>query len=285
MHTSTVHITGSSGYLGTELFKYFSRLPMNINKIDRINVEKNRPTAGLPYSLENPNLDFSSLSKGIFIHCAWDKTQSRNKYFNVNVEGSIRTLQAAKKNPLINSIFFISSTSSYPNALSTYGRSKYSVEQFARQNGIFILRPGLLFTNQNSGPTLEGLRKLTKLFPIFPLIDNGEQKFHFTHVHDLASTILKMDSDPPSYTENLSVLANATPISFKEIVTRLYEKDQRKPRFLNIKQQLASHALTFLGKLPTNFPFSTIQLESLLDLPTEYEINKNICANFNMWTP
>lgn len=182
-------IVGSSGFLGKKLAKLFQENNWGVIKFS----SKSKQSSNY-FNLKNPE----NLNTNLFEDC--DLLINASYYFNnknleeslaINLEGTKKLYEAAK-NANIKKIINISTLSSFNNAISIYGKTKYSIEQMGKSFNVINLRPGLFFGDESS--TFDNLKKISKNLPIIPIIGNGLYKLHFTHYEDLFNLILKISN-------------------------------------------------------------------------------------------
>ena len=180
MKSIKVAITGASGYIGSYLVSFLQQRGHRIYEMGRKRCHT-EPEFFIPFELGKEN-HYQKLQKiDVLVHCAYDfSPKTMEEIRSINVAGSIDLLQHAK-NAGVSKIIYISSTSSFPEATSNYGRAKYEIELFAEKTGIEIIRPGLVFMKDPKG-IIGALNNFVKKFPCIPMVGRGDQIFFPTHL-------------------------------------------------------------------------------------------------------
>lgn len=188
-------VTGSMGYVGSRIAECFATRGWRIFEFAR------RPRASpigdrlhVPFQLES-QIDpgfFRDQDIRVVIHCAYDfRPVTWSDIHRINVEGSVRFLRAAKKGG-VEKIIFISSISAFEGCRSLYGRAKLEIERVAAELGAYIVRPGLVYENKESGGMFGSLQRLVTKSSVVPLIGSGQYLQYLVHADDLCGLLLKI---------------------------------------------------------------------------------------------
>jgi NADH dehydrogenase len=155
-----------------------------------------------------------------FVHCAYDFAQTdRSGCFRVNVDGSLSLLRAARVAG-VHRLLYISSLSSFPGAASIYGQSKFVVEEYARSNGIAVIRPGLIVNAEGLG-IFGKIARAAQRTPVLPLPGMGQQPQYLVGVRELAGIIAARASAPEWDAGSALLAAHQTPLTIRQIVRRV----------------------------------------------------------------
>ena len=206
-------ITGSNGYLGSFLVSKFKKLGWDVlelsssNKVDQIKFKLHQ---------------IDNIDKEIFRNCnllintSYDfAINEKNFNKNQNVLGSIKLFQIAKSMN-VEKILNISTISAFKNSKSLYGSVKFEIEERSREFEVINLRPGLFFGSNSK--IIKKIEDICRIFPIVPMIGNGDFKLHLTNYNDLFEFILEIyDDNKIDYSKILYPCTNEY-ITFKELV-------------------------------------------------------------------
>jgi NADH dehydrogenase len=130
----------------------------------------------------------------VVVHCAAQVDGGEKSSFAVNVEGTIRLAQMAHRAGA-QTFIFLSSQSARPDALSSYGRTKYTAERALlaeKRLQVIILRPGLV--TGSGGKGLFGrMSRVVQSLPLIPMLGGGRSIVQPIHVDDLCAAIFRCD--------------------------------------------------------------------------------------------
>jgi nucleoside-diphosphate-sugar epimerase len=127
----------------------------------------------------------------VLVHAAYDfDVRSWADIRRVNVSGSERLFDAATRAGVEHQVF-ISSLAAYEGCRSKYGLGKLAAEEAARARGGIVVRPGVIYSEENGGLAAKiaaAARKLTLL----PMIGTGRYPLYMCHVDDLVCLIMEL---------------------------------------------------------------------------------------------
>ena len=263
-----IAITGARGYVGSAISKYFqAHNTYDNDKYLKIEVlELSRPR----FSLADTT-DYSFLENiDVLVHCAYDFDQiCWEDIVKINVEGSIRLLQAAHQKGI--KIIFISTLSAFPGCVSKYGKAKLLIEEAALPLGAMIIRPGLVYDEKPRG-MVGAMLAIAKISPLLPLLNGGQQMLYFCHVEDLAAMAYafstrelnkRISNRKESSTKEDMPLAPPVALSVALYYTAASEQGLSFREFFNKLAALKEKKVLFLP-LPSIIPLSMLKLiESL----------------------
>jgi predicted dehydrogenase/nucleoside-diphosphate-sugar epimerase len=191
-------ITGATGFIGSHLAiaatgKYLVRSLTRTDWTGPPTVPTGRRYFGnLPFEI--PERAFEDVH--VVVHCAATAESNERKARAINVDGTVRLAELARKRG-VETLIFLSSQSARPDAISAYGRTKFLAEQeLLSLDGlrIIILRPGLVVGPGDHGLFGRLVSSVMRL-PVVPLPDGGRGVIQPIHVDDLCEGILRCDRD------------------------------------------------------------------------------------------
>jgi nucleoside-diphosphate-sugar epimerase len=192
------------------------------------------------------------------VHCAYDfGPRRREDVWAVNVAGSVRLLEAAKKAG-VGRILTVSSMSAYEGTGQIYGQAKLAIERATLDAGGIAIRPGLVWGDDPRG-MVGTLRRLAKL-PVLPDLGPGARQFP-VHEDDLASTVVEVLSSP-GWTPEVFGVAQPRPVDFRSVLLALADDDGRRRRFVRVPWQAIYGVLAVAEKMR----LSPVRADSILGL-------------------
>src|SRR5215469_6056198 len=207
-------ITGGNGYVGSCVKNFFIAQGWEIFELTR------RPKPGSRAFQFQLGEDLSpELLSGVsaLVHCAYDFTPLHwDEIVAINVEGSRKVLQAARK-ANVPKIIFISSISAYRGCRSLYGKAKLEIERFAFDDGMLVVRPGLVYGGVAGGMFGRLAEKIQKS-AVVPLVGNGSQIQYLVHNEDLCAFLEKFASGKIEMPREILTAANEQPWPFKKLI-------------------------------------------------------------------
>jgi nucleoside-diphosphate-sugar epimerase len=264
---SSVYLTGSSGFVGKNIYCFLSKEQFDVQSISRDNHN-------------SFNLPFFNVSDSI-IHLAGKAHDLKNislpdEYYNANTKLTKEIFDAflaskAKVFITLSSVKAVAdevdgelTEESIPNPITHYGKSKLLAEQYILSKTIpegkrvYILRPSMIHGPGNKG-NLNLLYKLTSKGIPWPL-GAYKNKRSFCSVDNLLFIINQLISreDIPSGVYNV---ADDVPLSTIEIITLIAKSKDRNSRIWHISKKL----INLIAKLGDNFslPLNTERLAKL----------------------
>ncbi len=250
---NSLFITGSSGFVGKNLIRFFNN-EIFINKY-----EKNLPII---------------INESIVIHLAGKAHDLKNisnpdEYFKVNKELTINVYDAflaskAKVFITLSSVKAVAdevdgvlSEDVIPNPITHYGKSKLLAEQYILSQAIpdgkrvYILRPCMIHGPGNKGNLNLLYSLVSKGFP-WPLglFENNRSYLSIENLCFVIKELIERE-DVPSGVYNV---ADDIPLSTNELIKLIAESKQKKAKILNLSQNLIK-MLASMGdslKLPLN---------------------------------
>jgi nucleoside-diphosphate-sugar epimerase len=261
-------LTGANGFVGRRLKGRLERDGWQVTAWTR---QREPGTEAVAFRL-GQEVDPNRL-KGVqaLVHCAYDFGPRRwDDIKAVNVAGSQKLLAAARAAG-VPSVVFISTLSAFGGCRSLYGRAKVEIEGFAQSIGAFVIRPGLVYSD-NPGGMFGRLVGQVRGARIVPIIWGGKQVQYLVHDEDLGSLVVGcLDGRVPAGAEPITV-AHERGQELKEILAQIAEALEQRITFVPVPWQIAwlgLKSLELAGARP-NF-----RCDSLISL-----VYQNPCPSF-----
>jgi nucleoside-diphosphate-sugar epimerase len=253
-------ISGTNGYLGSGLKKYFSDRGWEIVEVSR------RPQAGARairhrFGESLPHQAFAGID--VLIHCAYDfRPVHWNQIRAVNVEGTRNLFRAARADG-VSKIVCISSISAYPGCKSQYGRAKLEIETIALDHRALIIRPGLIYGDKPGGLFGKLINQVRRA-PFIPLMGDGSQIQYLLHWEDLARFLEQHAGQASEIFPNILTAANERPWPFKELLQEIGRRVDKTPKFVKAPWKMIWLALKSAETCGLRLNFRSDSLVSLM---------------------
>jgi nucleoside-diphosphate-sugar epimerase len=278
MKKPKVGITGARGYLGSIFARKFQIAGWETTLL----VREVRGNGEVAFQLGKKIAPEVLKDHQAFVHCAYDfKPSSWAEIYQANILGSRFCFEAAIQAGVGRQIF-VSSMSAYEGCCSMYGKAKLAVEQEFLPQGVFCMRPGLLWSDESRG-MFGKLARAAGTLPILPLVDGGEQKLALSQAEDLAVGVVDYcqgSAEPPLEAQ---ITAYPELLTFRKILERLAEQAGRKPRFFSVPGWAPLAGLRGAELLKISLPFKSDSLVSLLHQDPSPMFSRMI--SFREWAP
>ena len=278
MKKPKVGITGGRGYLGSILARKFQIAGWETTLLVREVREKGEVAFQLGKKIAPEVLK----EHQAFVHCAYDfKPSLWAEIDQANILGSRFCFEAAIQAGVGRRVF-VSSMSAYEGCCSMYGKAKLAVEQEFLPQGVFCVRPGLLWSDESRGM----FGKLTRAagnLPFLPLVDGGEQRLALSQAEDLAFGLVDYCQGSAESPIEAQITAYPEPLTFRTILERLAEQAGRKPRFISVPGWAPLAGLRGAEFFKISLPFKSDSLVSLLHQDPSPTFSKMI--PFREWAP
>ncbi len=253
--TLTVGVTGSQGYVGSNLVKRFLRRGHTVIALDR------RPPSALPwrqFALRDPTAPDLLHNIDAVVHCAYDMAlTSPADIHRVNIDGMRRLLEAASRAGA--RFYLISSMSAYEGTQQLYGRAKLACERATLDAGETVIRLGLVYGGE-AGGMIGSLQRISRL-PCVPII--GRHSHQFTvEVSDMSAAIVLLVEDGRRLPKAVG-LAHPDAVSFEDIIRSLARLNDHSPMFVPIPWKLVYAFMRFAEACSVRLP---IRADSVLGL-------------------
>jgi nucleoside-diphosphate-sugar epimerase len=235
LETKRCILTGANGFVGSRLKGRLERDGWRVTAWTR----QPEPGTGAAAFRLGQEIDPSQL-KGAhaLVHCAYDfGPRRRDDITAINVTGSQKLLAAAR-NAGVRSVVFISSLSAFAGCRSLYGKAKVEIEGFAQSIGAFVIRPGLVYSD-NPGGMFGRLGSQVRGARFVPLLWGGRQVQYLVHDEDLGSLVEGcLDGRVPAGVEPITV-AHEHGWELKEILAQIAQALGKRVTFVPVPWQFA----------------------------------------------
>ena len=252
-----ISITGSTGFVGSNLKKYFLKLGYHVNCLVRevpILVEEN--VSYFLYQLERPLSETDFPAASITFHCAFVQySNTRKNAAEINIYGT-KNLIAMCRIKSVKMVFF-SSLSAHSAAESNYGRNKLYLETLFDLRKDLILKLGLVV---GQGGIFASMEQTIRKSKILPLIDGGTQSVYIVDIEDLM-TICKISSENDIVGK--FTIGKVLPVTLKKLYLLMGQKINRKNYFVPVPSTFLMIVLKLAERLGLKLPFGTENLSGL----------------------
>lgn len=253
-------VTGASGYLGSQICDTLESKGWQVVRLARSPGRSHGQV--LPYDLATPvtaQVREALRSANTLIHAAYDLSlTSPADIWRVNVEGTRRLLEAAKK-AAVGRIIVFSSMSAFAGTSQLYGRAKLDIEAMTIEFGGCAVRPGLVYSDR-AGGMAGAMRKLTTL-PIVPVIAGGAGVYT-AREEDLMRAIALLASATTLEPGTISI-AHPSRVTLLNLLRTFAAQENRQCRFVPVPWQLVYWLLRSGELMRLHLPF---RADSLLGL-------------------
>ncbi|MDD1009923.1 sugar nucleotide-binding protein [Pseudomonas shahriarae] len=206
-------ITGASGYIGERLAALAFKEGHEVYAASRKQAQPRYKW--LPYDLSSPTLDIPEGTCAL-VHLAADTSHNKNTSAEIEIEATRTLIREAQLSQ--SKLIFISSQTASRNAPTSYGRTKWHIEQDVIAAGGVVIRPGQVYGGNERG-LFGTLTSLVRRFPAVPLLLPAPS-IQPIHVDDLAIAILTVAKSTDLKGQVLSLGAKA-PVSFGKFLQHI----------------------------------------------------------------
>ncbi len=266
-------VTGANGYVGSAITNYLSKQGRIVYRLEHLTKRPPSPHNEfiIPYVLEAEIDEMIFDNMDALIHCAYDFRWSKWKDIKrVNVEGSLRLLEYARKSGVRN-IVYISSISAYEGCRSLYGKAKLMIEERALEMGAMVIRPGLVY-GSNTGGMIGALGKAVSSNRVLPLVGRGDHELYLVHEGDLCRLVNRCIVGNIVFSSTI-IAANVRVVTLKNILQALAVCYGKKLIFIPIPWWLIWFGLRGGELIGLNLGFRSDSLVSL--------VNQNLTPDFS----
>jgi nucleoside-diphosphate-sugar epimerase len=248
-------ITGAAGHVGSAIARCFRAHGWDVLAFGRRNVTD---AQHVPYKLGDDPRKLPWGEVDALVHCAYDfRPKNWPEINQVNVDGSIALLRAARESG-VKRVVFISSLSSFPSCRSLYGKAKMKIEEAALELGCAVVRPGLVWS-KNSGSLMRSLERASG-GRFVPLIGDGSYVQYLVFDEDLAELVFTLSEPEAPPIARAITAAHPQPHSLRGLLQQLAAKQDRHPTFMPIPWRLMHAGLKTLETLGLPAPFRSDSL-------------------------
>jgi nucleoside-diphosphate-sugar epimerase len=183
--TKVCALTGAGGFVGSRLRRHLEQGGWRVIPWTRQPAPGSNAVAFHLGQQVDPEV-----LKGVraLVHCAYDFGSRRWEDITaINVAGSRRLLEAGRKAG-VETMVFISSLSAFAGCRSLYGKAKLEIESTAQSLGAYVIRPGLVYSD-NPGGMFGRLVEQVRSSRVIPVIWGGKQVQFLLHDEDLGNLV------------------------------------------------------------------------------------------------
>ncbi len=255
-----IGITGSSGFIGSELVKYFSGKGHQVLMLQRKPPRVLFPNCEyMPYDISEAALP-QLINLDVLIHTAYMPNTKQNNSSEHNIKSTLALAEVCKK---INTQFiFLSSMSAHAAAESEYGWHKFQLEQQLDTSHCLILKLGLVIGEQG---LFNRIRNTVKKSAVIPLIGGGSQPMQTIYIGDAVKAI---ELGVEKRKTGIYHLATENVYSMKELFIQIAQSIHQRPLFIPIPFLLAEVGIDLIEILRLPIPVSKENLYGLRQLRT-----------------
>jgi len=254
-----IAVTGASGFIGGQLVNYLAQqhtviaLKRGLDNTNLPNVEERLFDLTQPETFEN------IAGADALVHCAYIEFSAKNKEAsNQNIEGTLALANICKEKSI--HFVFLSSMSAHADALSEYGKHKFTIERKLSGKGQTIIRPGLVIGNSD---LFYNIKNVIAKSSIIPLIGGGTQPIQVVTVKELCSVIEQVAVNK---TDGFYNVATPEVYTMKQLYKAIAAGQNKKIRFVNVPFGFMKFALTIAEGIGLNLPVKTENLNGLKQL-------------------
>jgi len=253
----TIAITGSSGFIGSELVHHFLKRGYKVLLLQRREpVSIPDGATFVPFDLRDESFVLNPMPD-VLVHCAFiPLSPSQPDAEDVNIAATMRLRNACHAAGA--RFIFLSTMSAHADAESVYGRHKYRLEQMMDADRDTVLKLGLVVGD--SGGLFKRISDTLARTTLVPLVDGGVQPIQTVGVDEVCQVVEMVVRQ--GFT-GLFLLGSEEVFTLRQLYALIGEVRGQRLRFLPFPYALFNLALTLLGLLPLRLPVSK---ENLLGL-------------------
>jgi len=265
-----IAITGSNGFIGSNLVSYFLKEGYSVIGMQRKPLNEKKNLSFLFYDLSEeikPNeLEFID----VLVHCAFAEYSDSNKdsdLINYNAAKNLISVCNESKTKII----YLSTFSAHSDAKSHYGINKFELESLFKVERNIVLRLGVVVSHTGGMfPKMVDMIKSTK---ILPLIDGGDQPMQLVDIRKLCEIIEKVSLYNGLYNE--FDIASIDSISMSNFYSQVSLKLDIKNYKIYVPILFMQTVLVISSLLGVKLPFNR---ENLLGLKAmkEFETTESL---------
>lgn len=298
----SIIITGSSGFVGSNLLKFFK---LSVNELIKLNIRN---------SNWKSEIDIESTAIIHLAGKAHDLKNSSNpdEYFEINTKLTQELFDIFLASNCRDFIYFSSvkavadtakailTEEKEPNPQTAYGQSKLQAEQYLlsqeipQDKRVFILRPCMIHGPGNKGNLNLLYQLVSKSLP-WPLgaFENQRSFCSIDNVCFVINEILENESIP----SGIYNLADDNSISTNRLINLIADSQNKKARVIKIPKQLISSIATIgdifklplnserLQKLTESYQVSNEKIKKAIGKPLPYLTEEGLMKTFRSFKP
>ncbi len=265
-----IGITGSNGFIGSELVKHFVSQGNAVVLYQRRKPETLQPNTSFVHFDLNDASNVPDVSKlDVLIHTAFVLYEKGNDSSKKNVEQTLALSEACIKHNV--QFIFFSTLSAHETALSEYGKHKYELEKKLNTSKVLILKLGLVIGAEGLYSRIKNIVAKSR---IIPMIGGGNQPEQIVLVSDVVKTIALCIEKK---TTGIYCLASDRTYTLKEIFSSAAKQSGRTPLFIPVPYFVADVAIGLVELLHLQFPVSKenlLGLKRMIPFETKEDLKK-----------
>jgi nucleoside-diphosphate-sugar epimerase len=253
----TVLITGVNGFLGSHLAADLAKRGFRVTGSTSSEAGLRRATPGVE---RKGLLRFGGpwdpdIVRGVdtVIHCAWDL---RPAAAPENIAGTTRLAGAAQEAGATHQIF-ISTYSAHPSAVSSYGKSKLSVQAYMLDRGHAVARPGLVI---GPGGLFQRVYDTLTRRRFVPLLDGGRASVPIVGIRDLQDALVGIVERRLT---GLLNLFNPDLVTLKHLMLEIRAAAARRTLLVPVPSALLLGPVWLMGRAGITLPINVDNLRGL----------------------
>lgn len=264
IHPKVCAITGSGGFLGGCLVRYFKKCGWRVVELNRSGTIQAGGNEARIYKLGDGFPDGLRNISAI-VHAAYDfRPISWRAIKKINVDGASRLFSSAHQSG-IEHLVHISSMSAFSGCKSLYGTAKLKVESHVTLMNGTSLRPGLIYDENDAAGMVGKLKSLVARLPVIPIPGKGRNVLYLSHQDDLCRLVESICSGEFTPQKNVIIASNPNPWMFIDILQSLALLQNKRLRYFHIPWPLVFGALRAPELFGAQLPFKSDSLISLLN--------------------
>jgi nucleoside-diphosphate-sugar epimerase len=246
----TVLITGVNGFLGAHLAAVLARRGWRVRgtmrNVSRLAIKIDGVTETAVLDLARP--PERSIFSGVdaVLHCAYDL---RREAMERNV-AAIKAIAEAAAAAGAAQQLFIGSYSGHAEAASTYGRTKYFLQEYFFARGWTVARPGLVIGRGGLYARIAAALR----FPVMPLPDGGRDLVPIIAVNDFTSAICALLDERRAGVFNLY---HPDLVALRDLIAAVQASNGRRALLAPLPSSLLIALARAAGTLGVSLPFDS----------------------------
>lgn len=255
----TIVITGASGFLGRACCAAFTSAGYSVRALVR-NLDAQQylqsVSDGGVYLASMPDRIDEKAFKGAVravIHCAYATTGGDQQAAQETNLAGTRRLRELTQRYAIPQFVFISSMAAHKAARSTYGVTKWQLEQEMTASSDTVVKPGTII---GPGGAFERVREMVRKLPAVPLL-YGDRQLQTIWIEDVSAGIVEIVRRNVTGT---IILAHPDTVSMREFYQKIADIELPGKMLIPVSGDLALCAVTVLERFGLRLPISSENL-------------------------
>lgn len=256
-----IFVTGATGYIGSYLTSFALEKGHNVIFASR-SKPVNFTSDWVHYDIMTDTPIVLPDGIDVVIHLAASTNHTSYLHEQCELASAKNLINAAKASSA--KFIFVSSQTAKSDAPTTYGRTKWAIEQAVLSAGGFVIRPGQVYGGELKG--LYGLLvNIVKLVPVLPAF-LPSPKIQPIHIEDLSMGLLSI-AERDDILPRIYCLADPEPVSFTKFLHEIAQFRLRCWRLFIPVPVIVVNLLAFALSQSLRSKFGIDRLRSLFRLP------------------